>query len=462
MRSSIGQGRLRSSEIAASIRQAPLPAIRQLLTDRRILDVCCQCRHTFRERRFGPVVTVLHFVAAALKREDSFASTWQELMAPVAVDHPELELKDRDDSSLTHARGRLPVKVMQFLARQSCEDTREVQEEHWRGHRLRALDVCTVSMPDEKPLHEHYGTHRVGAGKVRYPLATFAALLNVGNSLFVDYRFGPYDAGELKTVAPLLSHLDKGDLLLADLRYAGAPFLARTLARQADFLVLKHQLLKVEDLPVLKRLGKNDFVTELSINKNNRKADASLPEKITVRVFQASITTPAGEKITEWYVTSLLDARKYTKHALARLYHLRWRIETSYLDFKQTFGADVLRSKTVDNVEKELAGHVLAYQLVRLLIAAAARKHHKPANQISLLNAARSIEHVSHLMQASPTGRLPELYERLLDLIACCMIDVRPARLEPRQLSRQKDHYSMRKISRSQWREQRLNGNRST
>lgn len=452
----IGQGRPTSSEIVDSIRRAPLPAVRQLLTDRRILDACRQSHHTFRERRFGPVVTVLHFIAAALKREDSFACTWQELMAPVAMDHPELLPDDRDDSALTHARGRLPVPVMRLLAHQVCDDAREIEEERWRGHRLRAVDVCTVSMPDEKALHAHYGTHRVRTGEVRYPLATFAALLNIGNSLLVDYRFGPYDPGELRTVTPLLSHLEKGDLLLADLRYAGAPFLARTLARGADFLVRKHQLIRIENLPVLRRLDKNDFITELSINANHRKADPSLPPKIRVRVFQATLTTPAGERITEWYVTSLLDARRYGKSALARLYHLRWRIETTYLDFKQTFGTDVLRSKTVNNIEKELAAHVLAYQLVRLLIAAAARKHHKPAHRISPLNAARSIEHVSHLMQASPTWRLPQLYQRLLDLIACCTIDERPGRLEPRQLSRAKDHYPRRKLSRSRWRQTRL------
>jgi hypothetical protein len=64
----IGQGRPSSSEITASIRQAPLPAVRQLLTDERILDTCRQCQYTrYRERRFGPVVTVLHFVAAKQK-----------------------------------------------------------------------------------------------------------------------------------------------------------------------------------------------------------------------------------------------------------------------------------------------------------------------------------------------------------------------------------------------------------
>ena len=125
-------------------------------------------------------------------------------------------------------------------------------------------------------------------------------------------------------------------------------------------------------------------------------------------------------------------------------------------EFKQTFHADVLRSKTVDNIEKEFAAHVLAYQLVRRLMAAAAEKHDARPTEISLLNAARAVVRFSHPMAAAPTWALPIYYERLLDAIAAGRIDVRPGRLEPRALTREWKHYPHLRMTRAAWRNQRL------
>ena len=108
MHTCIGTGAENSEEIRRLLREAPLPAIRQLLTDKDILEACAACQHEYRDRRYGPVVTVFHFLAQAINREDSFASTWQELFTPVAAGLPQVSLSQADQSGLTHARGRLP------------------------------------------------------------------------------------------------------------------------------------------------------------------------------------------------------------------------------------------------------------------------------------------------------------------------------------------------------------------
>ena len=59
-------------------------------------------------------------------------------------------------------------------------------------------------------------------------------------------------------------------------------------------------------------------------------------------------------------------------------------------------------------------------------------------------------------MAAAPTWALPIYYERLLDAIAACEIDVRPGRREPRALTREWKHYPHLRMTRSAWRNQRL------
>jgi len=443
-------------QIRTALHQAPLAAIRQELTDDRIVDACAACGYVWRERLYGPAITVLHFVAQALQREMSFAATWQELWAPVAAQFPDLDTQELDTSALTHARSRLPKGVLQDLAAEACARSVEWSAPTWRGLRLKALDCSTVSMPGEQELFERFGTHRLGDTTARYPLATCAFLLEVGSSLLHGYRFGPFDPGEMRTAGPLLHQLGAGDLLLADRHFAGTPTLHTVRSVGAHFLMRKHQRLLVERLPVIKQLGHRDFITEMPVSPPARKAHPELPPTVRVRIFKATWQSPDGRKLSEWFVTSLEDARRFKPRTLAKLYHQRWRSETGYLEFKQIFHAAVLRSKTADNVEKEFAAHVLAYQLVHLLVARAGAQHRKAPVEISTLNATRWVLSFSHLMTNAPAPRLPSLYRRLLEAIAGSEIDIRPGRLEPRNLTRRWKRYPRLRIPRSQWRAQQL------
>jgi len=442
-------------EIRAALEEAPLAAIRQELTDRNIIDACDQCRHNWRNRLYNPIVTVLHFIAQALQRELSFAATWQELWAPVAALYPQAFPSKWDPSALTHARGRLPQGVLTILAEESCRRARQLPPPLWRKLRLVALDASALSMPREKHLFDHFGAHKARSTTVRYPLATFASLLEVGSSLVLDYRFGPFDPGELSTAGPLLSSLGKGDLLLADRHFSNAPFLIQARMTGADFLMRKNARLRVDRLPVIKRLGRQDFITEIPISKPVRKKYPHLPPAIRARVFRSYWKAPGGRRISEWFVTSL-EENRFKKSTLARLYSRRWRAETSFLEFKQTFHADVLRSKTVANVRKEFAAHLLAYQLVRLLMAHAARRCRRKPTGISTVNAARWIMGFSRVMATLPAARLPRAYAVLLEVIVSSQIDIRPGRTEPRSLTREWKHYPHLRTSRSDWRTERL------
>jgi hypothetical protein len=454
----IVQARARSAQIRQTLREAPLVALRELLPDQAILDACEACGHRYRDRRYGPVVTTLHFLAQALSREHSFAANWQALFTPLAAAFPDLDLGPAQPSGLAHARARLPIAVLRLLAQQACQRTADYAPPRWQGLTLYALDCSVLTMPDTQLLHDHFKTLRLKDGRqARYPLGTLATLLQLDTGLLRDGRFGPYDPGEFKTAGPLLEHLGTGDLLLADRHYAGAPFLGRLQGRACHWLMRKHQRLNPAKLPVRKRLGQNDFLTDLPISKSARAKDPTLPATVRVRLFKATWTSPAGEKLTEWFVTSLTCPARFKKSALARLYHERWRIETSYLDFKQTLGALVLRSKTPGNVLKEVAAHVLAYQLVRvLMVAAADQDGAQRPTALSFLNAVRWVDHFSQRMAAAPAWKLPLLFERLLECIVTTAIDIRPGRLEPRLLSRDPRRYPMRRVSRTAWRQQRL------
>jgi hypothetical protein len=107
--------------------------------------------------------------------------------------------------------------------------------------------------------------------------------------------------------------------------------------------------LREAQLAPLREMLRDDFVVDIPMSKPALRKDPGLPPSVRVRVFKAGWKSSADEESTECFATPLFDAERFRRHTLAVLYHERWRIETGYREFKQTFHADVLRSKPVEN-----------------------------------------------------------------------------------------------------------------
>ena len=126
-------------------------------------------------------------------------------------------------------------------------------------------------------------------------------------------------------------------------------------------------------------------------------------------------------------VTTLLDAEQYPAAELATLYLSRWRIEINFRHLKTTMKMEVLHCHSVVGVLKELYLFAVAYNLVRLVMLAAARRQDVPVERISFIDALR------WLRDATPTTPLTPLV-------------VNPERLnrfEPRVLKRRTKKYPL-------------------
>ena len=105
---------------------------------------------------------------------------------------------------------------------------------------------------------------------------------------------------------------------------------------------------------------------------------------------------------------------------------------------------DLLRCKTPELVRKEIWTHVLAYNLIRMIMAQAASRIGIQPRSISfkatiqLLEAFQPvIAHQGHL----GTQRRQELYQLLLNAIATHRVADRPDRFEPRMTKRRPKNY---------------------
>ena len=95
-------------------------------------------------------------------------------------------------------------------------------------------------------------------------------------------------------------------------------------------------------------------------------------------------------------VTTLLDAERYPAEALAELYGARWQIEVNFRHLKQTLGLDVLKSRSVAGVRKELLIFALVYNLVCQVMGETAAARGVLAVRVSFIDGLRALVFASH------------------------------------------------------------------
>ncbi len=208
-----------------------------------------------------------------------------------------------------------------------------------------------------------------------------------------------------------------GDVLLADRGFCSLAHLARLLSAGVFAVFRLHQKTIVSfrkgrlhvpprPFPRLKGakglprsrwvrwLGRRDQLVEYYKPQSQpnwiaAEAYAALPDAMTVRELRFAIVVPGFRTREVTLVTTLTDADRYPAAELAQLYFDRWQVEVNLRHLKQTLHLDVLRSKTVAGIRKELCMIALVYNLVRLVMREAARQQAVDPDRISFIDALR-------------------------------------------------------------------------
>ena len=175
-----------------------------------------------------------------------------------------------------------------------------------------------------------------------------------------------------------------------------------------------------------------------------------------MRVEQAGFRTQ-----TIIVVTTLLDAEEITRDDLAQLYRARWNAELDLRSLKQTMQMEILRCKTPELVRKEIWTHLLAYNLIRTIIAQAAIKHGIDPRSISFKGAIQTLEAFQPVIAIQGQRNFAirmNLYQQLLDAIAIHRVADRPDRFEPRLRKRRPKHYGFLRKPRTETKREMLKG----
>ena len=371
----------------------------------------------------------------------------------------------RARSKLNHALSLEGLTALRGLVTEAAQQLQEGADPSWHWHGLHAklIDGFTFTMPDTPENQAEFPqqtrpeprreSQRPGAG---FPIARACAVLSLATAAIHDLNIGPYEGketGESAMLRGILDSLKAGEvavpsrlracfdryfcsfMMLAILRLSGVHFCTRLHQRRPS------------DFRQGQRLGRDDRLVTWPRPKRPSWMPEELYERIpltmTLREVRFQVTIPGRRTETLTVVTSLIDPQTYPQEDIAELYGYRWNAELDIRDIKQTLGLDHVRCKTPKMVRRELWVTLLAYNLVRKLIATAAAVHGQQPRQVGFTLACQTVLSSWMLLATGACRDVRQLWRLALERIAANEVANRPGRIEPRMLKRRRHRYPL-------------------
>jgi len=403
-----------------------------LLTGPELLEPVETLLPEHRERLFPPTETLSMFLAQAMSADRSCQKAVDE--AAIKRLNGALALCSTHTGAYCRARQRLPVEMVATLARHTGHVMAERTPPtwHWRGRAVRLVDGATVALPDtpeNQALYPQPSSQQPGLGS---PLCRVVGILCLASGALLDAAMGPCrgkGSDEQSLLRSMFDTLAGGDILLGDAFYA-TYFLLCALQEWGVDGVFEQQgsRRRSTDFRRGKRLGPRDHLIELRKPKIKpawmSQADYhQAPDVLKVRELYA------GGKIL---MTTLLCPKQTSKAALKGLYRDRWHVELDLRNIKTTLGMERLSCRTPVMVQKEIWVYLLAYNLIRLLMAQSALLAEVLPRQLSFKHTLQ----IWIAWRQSGTGSDDDKLAGLFILIAQQQVGNRPGRLEPRAVKR--------------------------
>ena len=416
-----------------------------------------------RQRHWPLRLTFWTFLAQVLSPGSSCRAAVRQAQA-----HARLE--DRpvpadEDSAYCQARARLPLEFLheaiQRVGRGLQQGVSEAQR--WCGHVVKVLDATTLTANDTPANQKKFPQHPDQAPGCGFPLMRLVGFFCLASGALLGWNIGDYWQSEMALAATLWELLQPGEVLLADRYYGCYRVLALVRAREAHAVCRLHAS-RQADFRRGQRLGPMDRLITWSRPKEvpaglSLEQWLAFPATLTVRLVRVRVEEKGFRTRTVTLVTTLLDVQKYPPSALAALYRRRWKVELTFRQIKIALGMEHLAVRTPAMIQRALAMHLLAYQLIRALMQEAAQTWDVPLERISFQGAVDATRHFGEALLRARTKRgRTTLVAELLRVLAADAVPERPGRCEPRLLKRRPKRFGRMEYPRERYRRQMERG----
>ena len=427
------------------------------------MDVLNEHGVTFRDRVFNPVTTIWGFLSQVLSEDHSCRDAVSRIIAHRAANgNP---VCSPNTASYCKARSRIRTRVLSTLATRTAEELEASIADHWKwnGRSVFIVDGSSVSMPDTPDNRAVYPQPPTQKPELGFPLARITVLLSLATGACHDLAIAAYKGkgtGETNLFRRMYDTLKAGDVVLGDALFDDY-FIACELCNRGIDLVARAQYERTGSWAVESRPDGDILVWQRPNKPRGMTSEQyrSYPKQLLMR----QVTVDARDKnnrVKQFKVVTTILAQSIDGKQIGDLFERRWEGEVDIRSIKCTMQMDILRCKTPDMVHKEIWTHLLAYNLLRTVMAVAANEDNIEPRKLSFKGAKQALLAFAPKIEAArPEDRAP-LIDAMLTTIAYHRVGNRPGRWEPRARKRrpkpaarltQPRHTAKQPENRSKW-----------
>lgn len=412
-----------------------------VLSEESVAQACHSHNHRWRNRTYTPWITLGIFLSQILSDDhscDDAVSRFQKYRSD-----RELPTVSTETTSYCEARQRLPEALYWDLVRRVGLRVHRAAKSSWlfRGRPVKIVDGSTVVMPDTRDNQAAYpqpSSQKPGLG---FPIARIIVVLSLAVGTVLDAALGPYQGkqtSELALLRLVMEQFQADDIMVGDRFFCTYWVIAALRRRGVDIVCRLHQC-RTADFRRGLRLGPADHLVTwpkpLRPDWMSPAEYEAMPAELTIREFRVDVRDKTKRPRKLLIVTTLTDAKLYPASEVGDLFRQRWHAELDLRALKTHMKMEMLRTKTPAMVRKEVAVHLLAYNLIRGLMAEAARVAEVPPRQISFRGAWHEVRSFEQGHLYDPVRIAADL-PRLVELMGQKRVGNRPDRYEPRAVKR--------------------------
>ena len=398
-----------------------------------------------RKRAFTPILTFWAFLAQVLDAGSSCRAAVIRVQALCAVKG--LASVSESTSAYCKARARLGAKLLIRVLRHVTEAVSRTAGDFGGQGRLLVIDGTSLSMPDtdaNRGVYAYAPGQKPGCG---FPLMYLLGLFDLRTGACLRVVKSAARRHDSALAWRIIGSLRAGDTLMADRAFCSYAFIAACEARGVHVVMRLHQARDV-DMRKGRHLGRRDrlhtWVKSARPHTGMSPArHAALPPTLQMRIVATVVEIRGRRSETMYLATTLRDAGAHSAAQIAALYLRRWEVELFFDDIKTSQQMDVLRCLSPDMIARELLMHLIAHNLVRLLIVQAEKQ--RPAAQQGRISFKGTLDRLNQwhctLWGCKTRKEFDQRHRELLRQIAADLVAPRPGRREPRRIKRRRDCY---------------------
>jgi hypothetical protein len=324
----------------------------------------------------------------------------------------------------------------------------------WRGRLVVLVDGTTVQLARSEEMLLEYQPVENQHRQAHFPQVICLCAHELFSSVALPPVFGPYrglkPASEMALYKVLVKDLPKDSLVVFDRLYGNITSIYAT--QQYG-----HQVIVRLPRPVAKSLAGEKFGSEdldLPVTWKAGRANRKLFLKnaqVSGRLLQHTVKRKGFREMTLWFFT---DSAEPAGDLLA-LYLQRERIENDIRSLKYLLGMEILSARSPDTVAKELLLTYAAYNLMRAVIAKAAKTLGVEPRRISFSRAARLTQIFGNKLRDATSNqeRSAIVKAYLRGLNQSKIANRKTQRIEPRKCCAHKSRFPAMKGTRQQERQ---------